>query len=451
MNNLKLICKELHSFLILWSTQFFSLLGSSMTSFALILWTYQAKGSALTTALLSVCSYAPYVMMSIFAGALSDKWNKKLTMLASDCFAAACTIGVLILLKTDRLEIWHLYCLNALNGLMGTVQQPAGDVAVSLLVPEKHYQRVSGLRSFSNSLVNILTPAAATTLYTVFGLDAVIYFDLAAFACAFAALALWVKVPERPAGSGPTDNLNSGTKLAADAGLAAGAEPDTLLRSAKAGLSYLWKNRGILDLILFLAAINLTASMYNAAFPAMLLSRAGGGEKALAAVNTAAGLAMVAGSIAASLLPAPKSRIRVICNTLLLSMSTENFILAFGSSVPVWCLGGVLGWLWIPIMNANMDVVLRSYIPVPMQGRVYSARNTLQFFTIPVGYLLGGILVDKIFEPFMAGQKASGLLCSLFGSGKGSGAALFFLVIGVLGAATCLAFRRDRHIWKLEE
>ena len=62
MNNFKVICKELHSFLILWSTQSFSLLGSSMTSFALILWTYQSKGSALTTALLSVCSYAPYAV-----------------------------------------------------------------------------------------------------------------------------------------------------------------------------------------------------------------------------------------------------------------------------------------------------------------------------------------------------------------------------------------------------
>ncbi len=443
MNNFKTICKELHSFLILWSTQSFSLLGSSMTSFALILWTYQAKGSALTTALLSVCSYAPYVVMSIFAGALSDKWNKKLTMLASDSFAAVCTAGVLILLKTGQLQIWHLYCLNALNGLMSTVQQPAGDVAVSLLVPEKHYQRVSGLRSFSNSLVNILTPAAATTLYTVFGLEAVICFDLITFACAFTALVLWVRVPEGKAGTGLSD----------ETGQTHGESPDgnSLIDSAKAGLSYLWENQGILDLILFLAAINLTASMYNAAFPAMLLSRAGGGESALAAVNTATGLAMVAGSVAASLLPVPKSRIRVICNTLLLSMSTENFILAFGSSVPVWCLGGVLGWIWIPIMNANMDVVLRSRIPVSMQGRVYSARNTLQFFSIPVGYLLGGVLVDKVFEPFMADQRASGVLCSLFGSGKGSGAALFFLVIGVLGVVTCLVFRRDRHIWKLEE
>ena len=115
-----------------------------MTNFALIVWSYQQEGSALTTALLSVCSYAPYVVMSIFAGALSDKWSKKATMLVSDSFAALCTAAVLLLLLAGRLEIWHLYCLNALNGLMNTVQQPAADVATSLLTPKKYYQRACG-------------------------------------------------------------------------------------------------------------------------------------------------------------------------------------------------------------------------------------------------------------------------------------------------------------------
>ena len=68
---------EFKFFIILWLTQSFSSLGSAMTNFALVIWLYQDSGSALTTALLSVCSYAPYVIMSIFAGAISDKWNKK--------------------------------------------------------------------------------------------------------------------------------------------------------------------------------------------------------------------------------------------------------------------------------------------------------------------------------------------------------------------------------------
>ena len=69
--------KDLKTFLILWSTQSLSQLGSAMTGFALTLWLYEKTGSALQTALLAVCSYAPYVVMSIFAGALSDRWDKK--------------------------------------------------------------------------------------------------------------------------------------------------------------------------------------------------------------------------------------------------------------------------------------------------------------------------------------------------------------------------------------
>ena len=110
---------------MLWSTQALSTLGSGMTSYVLILWLYLRSGSALRTALLSVCSYAPYVLMSIFAGALSDRWNKKKTMLVCDLLATLSTVTVFLLIKTNSLNEWHLYALNALNGLMNTIQQPA--------------------------------------------------------------------------------------------------------------------------------------------------------------------------------------------------------------------------------------------------------------------------------------------------------------------------------------
>ena len=430
MRDINRVLKELRNFLILWSTQSFSALGSSMTNFALVVWSYQEKGSALTTALLSICSYAPYVLMSIFAGALSDKWDKKKTMLICDSFAALCTVVVLVLLQTGRLKIWHLYILNAMNGLMNTVQQPASDVAVSLLTPKEHYQKVSGMRSFSSSLISIATPVAATALLALVNLQAVIIFDLVTFAAAFLSLALVIKIP-----SVRRENQ----------------ETEPVLKAAISGLRYLADNRGILHLILFLAAINFTASIFEAAMPAMLLSKCGGSSNALGLVNAFSGIAMLAGSVAVSVMPAPKSRVRVICNTLLVSMSTENFLLALGSSVPVWCIGSILGWISIPMMNANMDVLFRSYIPITMQGRVYSARNTLQFFTIPLGYFAGGILVDRVFEPFMAGMLPGSIWSGLFGEGKGSGAALLFMIIGVIGVLTCLIFRKDRHIWKLEE
>ena len=183
----------------------------------------------------------------------------------------------------------------------------------------------------------------------------------------------------------------------------------------------------------------------------MLLSREGGGKVALGIVNSVTGVALLVGSVITSILPTPKSRVKVICNTLLISMSTENFFLAFGKSLPIWCIGAVLGWICIPIMSANMDVLFRSHIPVYMQGRVFSVRNTFQFFTIPIGYFVGGIMVDKVFEPFMASQPLDSFLLLIFGTGKGSGAALLFSVIAIVGIVTCLIFRLDPHILELEK
>ena len=153
--------RELRPWLALWSTQSLSALGSAMTNFALVIWLYQRSGSALETALLSVCSYAPYVVMSIFAGALSDRWDKRRTLLVCDLLASLCTVTVLVLLRADALMAWHMYLLNAVNGLMNTVQQPAAEVAATLLVPKKYYQQTCGLRSLSQSLNTILTPVIA--------------------------------------------------------------------------------------------------------------------------------------------------------------------------------------------------------------------------------------------------------------------------------------------------
>ena len=407
---------EWKPFLLLWSTQSLSALGSAMTSFALVIWSYEQTGSALSTALLTICSYAPYVLMSIFAGALSDRWNKKRTMLLCDLFAAVTTLCVFLLLKTDGLRLWHLYALNALNGLMNTLQQPASEVAVTLLTPEGKSQRVGGLMALSNALNTVLTPVLATAIWAFGGMDMVIFFDLFTCAAAILPLCFLIRIPQK---------VNN-------------ASPEPIFRAVRGALKYLAENRVILHLILLLSGINLIASMYNAALPAMVLSRANGGKEVLGWVNSVTGLATLAGSLIASALPKPKDRVRVIHLSLLVSMSTENLLLALGRTPLAWCAAAVLGWLFIPLMNTNLGSLFRDTIPVEMQGRVYSARNTLQFFTIPLGYLLGGWLVDNACEPLMATLPSGHFLHRLLGSGKGSGAALLYLVIAAAGTAVVL-------------
>lgn len=411
---------ELKNFYILWSTQGLSQLGSTMTNFALTLWLYQETGSALQTALLSICSYVPYVLMSIFAGALSDKWDKKKTMLVCDTIAACCTIIVFIFLKTGILCVWHLYLLNAVNGLMNTVQYPASDVAITLITPKKYYQKTSGLRSLSSSLITILHPVLATSLYAMGGMNVVIVVDLGTFLAAFFALLLFVEIP---------------TDIVSDK-----KDNETIFMSARAGLKCLNENKMVLMLILFLAGVNFVASAFDTVLPAFILPRENGGESILGIVTSFAGIAMLVGSLIATILPAPKDRIRLIVFTMLFSLTTDNFLMSLTNTPITWCIAQIFGYVPVPLMNTSLDIIVRTTVPIEMQGRVYSCRNTLQFFTIPIGFFFGGWMVDVICEPFMEHISTESIMITLFGFGKGSGAGMVIFILGLMGMSICLFF-----------
>lgn len=408
---------NLRDFYILWSTQSLSQLGSAITAFALTLWLYEKTGSALGTAALRICTYAPYVLMSIFAGALSDKFDKKKTMLVCDLLAASSTVAVFVLYKVDMLNVWHLYLINAVSGLMNTVQQPASEVAYTLIIPKEYYQKTSGLQSLSRSLITIGNPIIAAAVYGFAGLDAAIAIDLITFAIAFTSLLAFIKIPDIPKD---------------------GEEKEGILRLAKEGLKYLKENPMILYVILFMSGVNFIASAFDATLPAYVIPNPRGGNNMLGFVTSFSGIAMVVGSLIVTVLPKPKDRVKVIFLSMLFSLSTENFLLAFSRLPLLWCISQFLGWVFVPVMSANQNVIMRNSIPSKLQGRVYACRNTLQFFTIPIGLVFGGFMVDEVCEPIMS--NAGRIMILFFGTGKGSGAALMMFILGVLGTLMCIIF-----------
>ncbi len=419
---------SLRLFYILWSTQSLSQLGSAITSFALTLWLYEKTGSALSTAGLTICTYAPYVVMSIFAGAITDKFDKKRTMLVCDTLAALSTVTVFILYKTDALCVWHLYLINMISGLMNTVQQPASEVAYTMVIPKEYYQKTGGLQSLSRSLVSIGNPIIAAALYGIAGLDAAIMVDLFTFAVAFVALAAFIRIP----------------KIEKDAEEEAG-----VFQLAKEGLAYLKQNPLIFYVMLFMSGVNFIASAFDAVLPALIIPSPRGGNNVLGLVSSCSGVAMVIGSLIATVMPKPKDRVRVIYLTMFFSLGSENFLLAFSRSPILWCLGQIIGWMLVPVMSTNQNVIMRNTIPAKLQGRVYACRNTFQFFTIPLGLLFGGFMVDNVCEPFM--KNRSGVWTTLFGSGKGSGAALMMFILGAAGVIMCLVFGRKLKQYKYED
>ncbi len=424
---------NLKYFILLWISQAISGLGSAMTAFGLGLWAFGQKGNAMSMVSLSFFSYMPYVLISFAAGTLADRWKKKGIMLTCDTIAAMGSLTVLALLTAGKLQIWHLYLVNLVIGCMNAFQQPASMVAVTLLTPRKYYTNISGMQAFSNSVNAILTPSLAAALMALGGIRLVLAVDLISFGAAFITLAWFIHIPE--------EQLEK-----------AGGEAESFLQQCLDGIHYLRQKRVVWDLILFFALVNLLSSMAgNSLMPAMILSRTGNNQKLLGIVSSCLGVGTMAGSLVAAAGKPPKSRKRAIFLSCGLSFLLCDVLWGLGRSWQVWAVAALAGNFPLPILNASLSAVLREKIPVHMQGRAFSVQATFQFFTIPMGYLAGGLLADYVFEPFMGGgSRGKALFTPLVGSGKGSGMALIFLITGLVGLLINLAALKNKVFDELD-
>ena len=418
----KTTLKQLHGFLLLWGSQTVSQLGTAMTDYAVIIWVYSRKGTASSVTLLTVCTFLPTIFFRFLAGSMVDRWNKKRIMLIADLLAACGTLAVFVLHSADVLQIWHLYIINFLLSLMNAFQEPASFVAVSMLVPKEQYARAGGLQGFSGAAVSILAPALGAILLACGGLELVLIVDLATFAFAFLILLFLIRIPEAERKE---------------------ADEEPFSQTCLAGIRYLKEHTAIFRITLFLAVINFLAKLGNdGMLSPFILGRTGNNQAVLGTVESFTALGVLAGSLLATLMKPVKKRTRLIFITTGLVFA-GNIIQGLTSRPWLWCAAAFVSYLLAAVMNVNHDTIMRERVPIEMQGRVFSAQSTLQNFTIPIALLLGGLLADTAFEPFMLAESpAQRVLSGLVGTGKGSGTGLMFLIVGTAGML--ISFTRMR-------
>lgn len=417
-------------YIVFWISQALSQFGSSMTSFALILWAYTQKGTAMTVSLMTFFNYIPYIIVSLFAGTFVDNHSKKKIMMVSDSIAAICSLAMLFLNLGNELRIWNIYLVNFVIGFMNAFQGPASAVAIGKVVPKEKLKQVSGMNSFSGNLVAVLSPVFAASLFALSGLKLVLVIDLMTFLFAFLVLLFVLKIPE--------DILQK-------------VEKKSVFTGCKEGFQYLNQNHGILIVIITMALLNLFSRLtYENILSPMLLSRSANDSVTLGIVNAVMGIGGVVGGIIVSTGKVKANSAKMIYISAFASFLLGDIMMGIGSNVIVWSIAGLAASLPIPFINAGQMVILYKNIPEEIQGRIFAVRNAIQFSSIPLGILLGGFLADYVFEPFMLKENAVTLfLRILVGEGAGSGMAVMFLCTGILGALFSFIFYQRKDIRNL--
>src|SRR5574341_931495 len=185
------------AFVVVWAGQIISVLATQMTHFALTIWAYEKTGRATALGLMSVFSVTPLLIMSPFAGAMVDRYNRKLMMMVSDLGAGLATVSILLLQANGILEVWHLYAASAVTGLFQAYQWPAYSAAISLMVPKEHYGRANCMMSLVETGPWVLAPLLSAGLLGVILLLGILLIDVVTFVVAVGALMI-VHVPQPP-------------------------------------------------------------------------------------------------------------------------------------------------------------------------------------------------------------------------------------------------------------
>jgi len=398
-------------FTLVWLGQIVSVLASNMSGFALTIWMYERTQSATALGLMQVFFITPFLLISPFAGVMVDRHNRKLMMMVSDLGAGLATVLILIFQWLGILEIWHMYAASIIYGLGMAFQWPAYSAAISTMVPKEQYGRANGMMSLIEAGPAVFSPLLAGALLPFIGLTGILFIDVVTFIFAIAVLMMvFIPQPER-------------TEEGAQS-------KGSILSEAAFGFKYIFARPSLLGLQLVFFMGNLFTGMLFTLLPPMILSRTGNDSLMFGSVQTAGAIAGVVGGLIMSAWGGFKRRVHgVLLGWIITGLGASVIGLAGG--LPIWITGVAISAFISPLVNSSNQAIWQAKVAPDLQGRVFSARRLIAWFTQPIAPVIAGTLADYIVEPQM--RAAGGLsqtFSGLVGTGPGSGMGLIIFLCG---------------------
>src|SRR5512140_2396655 len=399
---------------LVWIGQIVSVLASGMTTFAMTIYMYQQTHSATAMAFVQVAYITPFLIMSPIAGVMVDRYNRKLMMMISDIAGGTATLVLCILYFTGHLEYWQIYVTSAIAGIGTTFQWPAYSAAISVMIPKEQYGRANGMMSLIEAGPGVLSPFLAGALIPLIKIGGILLIDTVTFWVAIGALAV-VFVPQ-PAKTAEGHEATG-----------------SFWKESSFGFKYIFARPSLLGLQMVFFFGNLFSGIGFTVLAPMILARTSQNTVALGSVESAASIGMVVGGIAMSAWGGFKRRAHGVLLGWLIGSLGGNILFGLAHGLPLWLPATFIGGLVVPLVNGSNQAIWQAKVAPDLQGRVFSARRLIAWFTNPISPIIGGTLADFVLEPAMKAQNSglAHMLGPIFGTGPGSGMSLLIFLCGI--------------------
>ena len=383
-------------FFLIWGSQAISLVGSGLVQFALVWWLTQTTGSVAILAGATLAAILPEIFLGPFAGALVDRLNRRMVMIAADTAVAAATAVLAVLFAAGLAQPWHIFVIIFVRSVCGIFQFPAMQASTSLMVPKEQLARIAGLNQMLRGAINIATPPLGALLMTLLPMFGVISVDIVTALCAVVFL-LFVTIPQ-------PERKDSGEAIS----------PRTLLRDVREGLVYVKARPGLVIILFMAMVINFLFSPAGMLSPLLVKNHFNGGAWELSLMEAAMGVGVIIGSLVLSAWGGFKKQV-FTSMTGLIGMGLGALVIGFtpGTAFIMAIAGMLITGIMNPIANGPFTALLQTQVDPSYQGRVMTLVGSGCMAMMPLGTLLAAPVAELLGIP--AWFLMAGVVCSLMG------------------------------------
>lgn len=418
--------KSFNKFLILWSGELISIIGSGLTSFGLGVYVFQTTNNASSVALVTLLAFLPTILLSAPAGVLADRFDRRLLMIIGDGLSALGLIYILICMFNEKATLLNI-CIGVLiSSIFSSLLEPSYRATITDLLTEEQFAKASGFVQMAGSSKFLLSPIIAGFLLSVSTIELLLIIDIATFFITVSTT-LFVK-----------KGLKSTSK----------ATDNSFIEDFKIGFNAIRSNKGIFILIILMSVMTFYLGFIQTLFTPLVLSFSD--SKTLGTMETISAMGMLFSSLIIGMAHIKNNYTKMLGIGFICS---GIFMAGVGSRANLLIIGlfGFLFFASLPFINTSADCLVRMNIENSLQGRVWGLIGIISQLGYVTAYAIVGFLADNIFEPMLS---ENGILNDsigkIIGVGQGRGIGFLLIVGGIFMIITAVLMLNNKSIKSLE-
>jgi len=365
--------KTVRGYMFFFSGQLFSLLGSQIIFFVIIIWITDESKSLITLSLASFIFLIPTLVFFPIAGVVSDRYDRKKIILVADSLLAFLTTILALLFIFDLTIIWIIILIMGLRSVCQAFHMPTVSAIIPSMIPKEKLSRINSIRFMFVGFISLIGPALGATLLILLPIKIILWIDVFTFFIALYPL-LMLKIPKM--------HVNNEDR-----------ELNSFIGEMKDGFSIIRKIPGLLLIMILAMLLYLLAQPATTLAPFFVKIIHGGSDFTYALNNILFQGGMILGSFIVSFKKKWKKKMLTMFIAIMI-MNIGYFIYAM-APIGVFLfmqIGLVIMGLFMPIVSIIVMTVIQITVPLDKMGRVSSILNTLTMVATPIGAILAGPL-----------------------------------------------------------